>query len=299
MKLFSPGGEDGRVERGRSIETYAWSWNDGHACHLLRPSLPGVVPGRALERGRGHRAGRAGPDVRQAHWRALVIARAIENQCVVLGVNRVGDDPPKTTLGVGLTPGLHYGGGTIAVGPRGEVLGELGDEAGVLSVPVEAGSVRGMVGAIPGLAGCGALKWWTAGAYRLAELARQRLALQEVANRGVNTPLRVNRGRAAVDELCARAIAGGVGRSHPCGDKEYLLGRQHPAHGRRAVACSSWMTRNDRLLWAAAPQGRRPGVRHRPSGRTRRWRRRSPGNRTSSSWTWRRGAMTVCACCGR
>jgi predicted amidohydrolase len=82
------------------------------------------------------------PSVRQAHWRALLIARAIENQCAVLGVNRVGDDPPKTTLGVGLTPGLHYTGGTIAVNAKGEVLGELGDREGVLSVPLDIAAVR-------------------------------------------------------------------------------------------------------------------------------------------------------------
>lgn len=142
MKLFSPGGEDGRFEKGRSIETFAWS---GMAvmpaiCYDLRfPELfrAGLSKGAEVIT-----LGACWPNVRQAHWRALLIARAIENQCVVLGVNRVGDDPPRTTLGVGLTPGLHYAGGTVAVGPRGEVLGELGDEAGVLSVPVDVGIVR-------------------------------------------------------------------------------------------------------------------------------------------------------------
>ena len=45
------------------------------------------------------------PSPRQSHFRALAVARAIENQAYVLATNRVG------TGG-----GLHYGGGTIAVG---------------------------------------------------------------------------------------------------------------------------------------------------------------------------------------
>lgn len=68
------------------------------------------------------------PASRQHHWRALLIARAIENQAFVLGVNRTGDDP-----------NLSYTGGTIAVDPRGEILGELGPEEGVLSVEINPG----------------------------------------------------------------------------------------------------------------------------------------------------------------
>ena len=33
------------------------------------------------------------PEARIEHWRALLRARAIENQCYIAGVNRVGDDP--------------------------------------------------------------------------------------------------------------------------------------------------------------------------------------------------------------
>ncbi len=71
------------------------------------------------------------PDARQHQWRALVIARAIENQAFVLAANRTGADPH-----------LNYVGGTIAVSPRGEVLGELGDEIGVLSVEIDPTAVR-------------------------------------------------------------------------------------------------------------------------------------------------------------
>ncbi len=71
------------------------------------------------------------PSARQEHWRALTIARAIENQGVVLAVNRTGNDPH-----------LQYSGGSIAVDAKGTVLGELGAEPGVLSVAVDVRAVR-------------------------------------------------------------------------------------------------------------------------------------------------------------
>ncbi|MFG0244524.1 MAG: nitrilase-related carbon-nitrogen hydrolase [Phycisphaerales bacterium JB052] len=66
------------------------------------------------------------PSQRQLHWRTLSIARAIENLSFVLAVNRCGNDPF-----------LPYSGGSIAIDPKGNILGELGDEEGVLSVEIE------------------------------------------------------------------------------------------------------------------------------------------------------------------
>ena len=39
------------------------------------------------------------PDTRIEHWRTLLKARAIENQCYVVGVNRVGKDPKLNYIG--------------------------------------------------------------------------------------------------------------------------------------------------------------------------------------------------------
>jgi predicted amidohydrolase len=66
------------------------------------------------------------PAVRQAHWRALVIARAIENQAFVLACNRAGEEP-----------NARYGGGSLAVAPDGEVLAEAGSVREVLSVNLD------------------------------------------------------------------------------------------------------------------------------------------------------------------
>lgn len=71
------------------------------------------------------------PAARQSHWRALAIARAIENQAFFLAVNRTGNDPH-----------VAYAGGSIAVGPKGEILGELGDEEAVLSAEIDPDAVR-------------------------------------------------------------------------------------------------------------------------------------------------------------
>jgi predicted amidohydrolase len=49
----------------------------------------------------------------------------------MLAVNRTGRDPK-----------LEYAGGTIAVSPKGDILGELGAEQGVLSVEIDPREVR-------------------------------------------------------------------------------------------------------------------------------------------------------------
>lgn len=56
------------------------------------------------------------PDVRTDAWDALLKARAIENQCFLAGVNRVGTDP-----------GNRYSGHSVLLGPKGEVLARCKD----------------------------------------------------------------------------------------------------------------------------------------------------------------------------
>ena len=70
------------------------------------------------------------PEARQAHWRALCIARAIENQAWVFSVNRVGSDPH-----------LRYAGGSLVVDPQGEVVREGDAEARVISAAVSGAAV--------------------------------------------------------------------------------------------------------------------------------------------------------------
>lgn len=61
------------------------------------------------------------PSARRHAWSSLLVARAIENQCYVLGVNRVGEGQ-----------GLHYSGDSGLWNPLGEPLGVLNAEPGLV-----------------------------------------------------------------------------------------------------------------------------------------------------------------------
>lgn len=75
--------------------------------------------------------GASWPAPRQAHWRALNIARAIENQSFVVAVNRVGRDPH-----------LPYAGGGLIVSPMGEILAEGDDQPCVLRADLDLAALR-------------------------------------------------------------------------------------------------------------------------------------------------------------
>lgn len=51
------------------------------------------------------------PEKRSLHWKVLLQARAIENQCYVVGLNRVGEDANK----------ISYSGDSCIISPIGEV----------------------------------------------------------------------------------------------------------------------------------------------------------------------------------
>lgn len=55
------------------------------------------------------------PEARRYPWSQLLIARAIENQCYVIGENRVGMDGK----------GHHYTGDSVVIDPRGAVIGQV------------------------------------------------------------------------------------------------------------------------------------------------------------------------------
>lgn len=55
------------------------------------------------------------PESRKHVWKTLLAARAIENQCFVVGVNRIGADGA----------GNFYSGDSMVIGPRGELLASV------------------------------------------------------------------------------------------------------------------------------------------------------------------------------
>lgn len=73
------------------------------------------------------------PAHRINHWRTLLIARAIENQCYMLGVNRIGSDGN----------GLNYPKSSMAISPDGELLApvESGHELDVYDIDPEAAAI--------------------------------------------------------------------------------------------------------------------------------------------------------------
>ena len=64
------------------------------------------------------------PQSRVYVWRSLLIARAMENQAYVIGVNRIGTDGY----------GIRYSGNSIVVDPKGIIISEAGDKEEILQV---------------------------------------------------------------------------------------------------------------------------------------------------------------------
>jgi predicted amidohydrolase len=63
------------------------------------------------------------PRRRAPHWKALLSARAIENQCYIAGVNRVGEDGN----------GYRHSGDSRIIDPLGRMIAGLSDEEGIIS----------------------------------------------------------------------------------------------------------------------------------------------------------------------
>jgi omega-amidase len=79
------------------------------------------------------------PEPRTPAWTALLKARAIENQCYVIGVNRSGSDPR----------GLNYAGGSAVFDPLGELVLDLGKDEATESTILELQTVNEIRGQLP------------------------------------------------------------------------------------------------------------------------------------------------------
>lgn len=72
------------------------------------------------------------PAARRYHWRQLLIARAIENLCCVVGVNRIGAD----------AKGLEYSGDSLAVAADGTLLEDALNNGVATTVALDAGALQ-------------------------------------------------------------------------------------------------------------------------------------------------------------
>lgn len=85
------------------------------------PSMPEVIVVSA-----------AWPLARISHWKSLLIARAIENQCYIIASNRVGKDAS-----------LRFGGTSLIISPKGEILAEASeDKDELISHPLDISDLK-------------------------------------------------------------------------------------------------------------------------------------------------------------
>ncbi len=67
------------------------------------------------------------PEKRIHAWKTLLQARAIENQCYVIGVNRTGEDGNQ----------IHYSGESLVADPLGEILYTKKDQEDIYTIKLE------------------------------------------------------------------------------------------------------------------------------------------------------------------
>ncbi len=67
------------------------------------------------------------PEKRSTAWKTLLQARAIENQCYVVGVNRVGEDGNN----------IHYAGDSMIIDPLGEIIYHKANEEDVFTYTLQ------------------------------------------------------------------------------------------------------------------------------------------------------------------
>lgn len=105
-------------------------------CYDLR--FPELFRGYALSGARIILLPAEWPHPRRAHWRTLLRARAIENQCFVAACNRVGASKGSTFFGA-----------SAVIDPWGETLVEGGETEALLTVSLDLAQVDGARSRIP------------------------------------------------------------------------------------------------------------------------------------------------------
>jgi len=81
------------------------------------------------------------PSPRVEHWITLLRARAIENQCYVMGMNRCGNDPY-----------LPYPGRSVIVDFRGNIVADAGEREGIVRASMDASALAAYRAELPFLA---------------------------------------------------------------------------------------------------------------------------------------------------
>ena len=128
--LYLAGGEK------RTLAETPWGKAGLAICYDLR--FPELFRRYALDGARLMILPAEWPKVRQNHWRTLLRARAIENQCYVLACNRVGS-----------SKNVEFGGASAVIDPWGEALVEAGESEALLTVSFDPAFVEAVRQRIP------------------------------------------------------------------------------------------------------------------------------------------------------
>lgn len=138
---FSYAGEHEHFAPGQEVVLFRWGQVQvaPFVCYDLR--FPEVYRRAALRGAQVLVTIANFPAPRESHWVTLNVARAIENQAYVVACNRAGDDPKNT-----------YGGRSMVIDPRGEVVADAGAGECVAGAEIQIEPLQAYRQAFPALA---------------------------------------------------------------------------------------------------------------------------------------------------
>jgi predicted amidohydrolase len=141
MQPFTLGGETAAFAAGSAPVVFDWAGCRvaPFICYDLR--FPEIFRPVARARVQLITVIASWPDARLGQWVKLLQARAIENQCYVAGVNRVGSDPH-----------LHYSGRSMIVDFRGDIIADAGDGEKVIGAEIDLAALEEYRRVLPFLA---------------------------------------------------------------------------------------------------------------------------------------------------
>jgi predicted amidohydrolase len=122
LQPFTLGGEAKHYAAGQDILIFEWQGFQiaPFICYDLR--FPELFRSAVLRGAEVFAVIASWPIARDEHWATLLKARAIENLCYVVGVNRCGKDPFFT-----------YSGRSVILGPRGGEIASIGNAEGLIA----------------------------------------------------------------------------------------------------------------------------------------------------------------------
>lgn len=128
-KYLSPGNTNGLFEL--NSELFA-----GFICYDIR--FPEWIRTHTVKGAKAIFVVAEWPAQRLSHWRAILVARAIENQCYVIACNRAGSDDSNL-----------FAGHSMIIDPWGEIIAEADGNEGVLMGEIELNKVTEVRKTIP------------------------------------------------------------------------------------------------------------------------------------------------------